>query len=106
MVLGEWGTSLVGDDAKWAEELATYLKAKVHLVITTRSHYSHARSCTPLPHACHVLVTLLPVLNHHPPARTNESPSCTLLQNLTSTFFWALNPAGEEGSGLIKVIMP
>ena len=52
MVLGEWGTSLVGDDAKWAEELATYLKAK----------------------------------------------------NLTSTFFWALNPAGEEGSGLIKVM--
>ena len=52
VVLGEWGTSLVGDDAKWAEELATYLKAK----------------------------------------------------NLTSTFFWALNPAGEEGSGLIKVM--
>ena len=52
VVLGEWGTSLVGKDALWAEELATYLKAK----------------------------------------------------NVTSTFFWALNPAGAEGSGLIKVM--
>ena len=52
VVLGEWGTSLVGKDALWAEELATYLKAK----------------------------------------------------NVTSTFFWALNPAGAEGSGLIKVL--
>ena len=52
VVLGEWGTSLVGKDALWAEELATYLKAK----------------------------------------------------NVTSTFFWALNPAGKEGSGLIKVL--
>lgn len=52
VVLGEWGTSLAGKDALWAEELATYLKAK----------------------------------------------------NITSTFFWALNPAGKEGSGLIKVM--
>ena len=44
MVLGEWGTSLVGDDAKWAEELATYLKAKVHLGLPSTSPTSKARA--------------------------------------------------------------
>lgn len=52
VVLGEWGTSLSGTDAAWAEELVSYLLAK----------------------------------------------------NLSSTFFWALNPAGREGSGLIVAL--
>ena len=116
MVLGEWGTSLVGDDAKWAEELATYLKAKVHLGLpstsilpprpgqhaSTRSPDPPARSRT-RPHAPVTLVHALRVVPHTR-APTHPSPACPLLQNLTSTFFWALNPAGEEGSGLIKLM--
>jgi hypothetical protein len=116
VVLGEWGTSLVGDDAKWAEELATYLKAKVHLGLpstsilpprpgqhaSTRSPDPPARSRT-RPHAPVTLVHALRVAPHTR-APTHPSPACPLLQNLTSTFFWALNPAGEEGSGLIKLM--
>ena len=117
MVLGEWGTSLVGDDAKWAEELATYLKAKVHLGLPSTSIATYLQGqgtrlhvgLTPpardrtRPHAPVTLVHALRVVPHTR-APTHPSPACPLLQNLTSTFFWALNPAGEEGSGLIKLM--